>query len=818
MISRIQLIVGLLALSVAMPARAQFSEAEAAPAAAPARLVPALPLFWYRSGDNGALHIPALLTFSHWHHDPATGDDKGAIVGPLFGWKKSSVDGATKNWGGGLFPLLWLGRNEHKHRLVLAPIFTLFRDDARHSYTTSLGPLYLHRRAEGKGFDAGAFPLLFFGKANHGSYAGLLPLFFYRHNASGTTAVVGPGYGYSGSRGWAFGIAPLAHFGHLGDNEHQVLFPPLFIRTANAKKQQSMVLFGPLFHAQSGSRELDMIVPLLYFWRDQKNALLLSPLIGWRKSEAAEHLVIGPYIYKRDAATQSRTHFLFPLALVHDQPDYHVRAQIPFFWRIRNGSLTSTLLFPLYLHQRSPTYSADSLFPIFWHSRKGDTRTDIVGPLFVQKSDNGDRAAALFPLFVYRKRVEAGQSRSFAAGLPGFYWQQRSVDQSHLLIAGPLFSSKRGSDYVAGLVPLAFAWRSGDTSSVLAPLFFNRRNHQDHSSLTVLLPFYFGRDSKGGGQLGLPPLLFSRWHPSGYSTTVLFPLFVLNGRPDGSRLLTPLFGYSRYKAGHWFYFGPLYSRRDEKRSATALWPLFCFSKNQEDQTHMHFVLPFYFDRQAKQEERLTAFSPLFWRYQDIERRVFAAPLFVDNNNYFEARTTTFFPFFVRHHSRVDNTVAWALPPLLTWWRKTYGESGKTDVVIFPLFWRFGGSQQSTTVLAPLFWDFKRGDQRTTVFFPLYARWVRNDGTYQLIGNTYVSRGHGPKEGAWYVNFIPLVDFGHPRKGDLEWNVAEGLFGYARKGRQRTLKLFWLLEIPLSPAPSSSLTWFSNTPPEQRPIF
>ena len=83
-------------------------------------------------------------------------------------------------------------------------------------------------------------------------------------------------------------------------------------------------------------------------------------------------------------------------------------------------------------------------------------------------------------------------------------------------------------------------------------------------------------------------------------------------------------------------------------------------------------------------------------------------------------------------------------------------------------------------------------------------------------NFYYRRGRGLKEGRWYADIFPLASFGRPRKGDIDWKVLEGLFGYARLGRNRVLHLFWLFDIPLEPAPASSLTWFGSTPASAEP--
>jgi hypothetical protein len=174
------------------------------------------------------------------------------------------------------------------------------------------------------------------------------------------------------------------------------------------------------------------------------------------------------------------------------------------------------------------------------------------------------------------------------------------------------------------------------------------------------------------------------------------------------------------------------------------------------------------------------------------------------------------PLFVRNRSQIDHDSAYAIPPLLSWWR-TRDDHSKTDAVVFPIVWHFGGAN-STTVVAPLVWDFKRGESRTTVAFPIFAHWHRpqRDGT--LVLNVYYHKGLGEQAGTWHLDVFPFVQVGRPRKQDLEWYFLEGLFGYSRQGRNRNLRLFWVLDFALEPVPASNLSWFGSTTTQARELF
>ena len=71
-------------------------------------------------------------------------------------------------------------------------------------------------------------------------------------------------------------------------------------------------------------------------------------------------------------------------------------------------------------------------------------------------------------------------------------------------------------------------------------------------------------------------------------------------------------------------------------------------------------------------------------------------------------------------------------------------------------------------------------------------------------NTFYTRGRGPETGSWHFHFIPLFDVGPSRiRTTIDWNILYGLIGYKRVGRNRTLKLFWLFDATLEPAPRST---------------
>ncbi|HEY7957582.1 MAG TPA: EB domain-containing protein [Polyangia bacterium] len=765
-----------------------------------------LPIYWRFYDRQAHAETQFLFPIAGFHRHPGAG---GGFLGPIYGWGSKNGKGG---WGAGIAPILMFGRSGEKHHAVVAPIFAHWRNDATGSSTTAVGPVFYHRVAHHGGWDAGLFPLLYFGRRDKTSYATLPPIFWHRDGPEGSTTIVGPVYGSRGPHGWGLGVAPILFFGNKDGRSHQVVFP-LFFRFADAHKQTARLLFGPFFHGRDHDATTDVLFPLFYLRRSKTASLLLAPLAGWKRDASGETLIVGPYGSRKNNLLHSSTHWLFPLLVWHDAPNYHVVVQFPFFWRVHEGNETDTAVFPIYWRVRSPGLALDAIFPILLHWRSKVATTTLFGPFWNRRRFDGGRSTALFPLFAYGKAVKDGKSSRWF-GMPGlFYANNEHLGSSDLWIL-PFYRSTRPDGYTAGLIPLAFAWRTGTASKVLTPIYYRQVDSAADYALNVLGPMWWGHtgDEK---RFGLFPLLFAKWKPDHTFSTGIFPLFYLHEKKLGSVFATPVFGWSSYPTGKRVYVGPFFLRRDEEVSSTALFPLAYFTRDHVTGARTDMLLPLYFDGRGENGRELQEYSPLIWRYHSIERSVIIGlPLFFDVHSFAESRTTGLLPFFVRNSSNVYHSVSWVFPPILTWARQRHGDDPGTDVVVFPFVWHFGGAR-STTIAFPFFWDFRRGSARTTVFFPFGSHWRRDDQVGTQVLNFYYQKGLGPRQGSWYANIIPLASFGRPRKHDVKWNVLLGLFGYAREGRNRTLTLFWLFDFSLSPAPASSLSWWSNTSPGAR---
>jgi hypothetical protein len=765
-----------------------------------------VPIYWHFHDKHRNATTGFLFPILGFHHHAGA---RGAFVGPFYGWSSKNSDG----WGAGLAPFILFGRTGPRRHVIVPPLFAHVADAAAGTQTTAVGPLFVRTTRDGG--DGGLFPLLFAGRHGRRNYGVVPGLFYHRSDGERSLDVVGPVYAQREPGHWAGGLVPLAFFGGGSTGRsHQAILPPLFVHTRDTQAHTERLLIGPYFHRQDGDERADVLFPIFYLRRAPSDGFGLWLIGGYQRAHGVSTTVVGPFIRRTDAGTGARTTMLFPLAAWHDSPAWSVRVLFPILWRVRDGAETNTVVFPLYFGGRSPNQSWDVVLPLFAHARTPAAATTVVGPLWYRAANNGGRSVGLLPLFGWGKQIgPAGKATRWFA-MPGLYSDKNEAAGTSHTWALLFFHSGRPDGYVAGLLPLAFAWRRGTTASVLAPFYYRKRDDARDSTYNWLVLGWYGREGRAH-RFGIFPLTFVSTHGDGTFATGLFPLFYANKRTDGSTLVTLLGGYKTSAAGKRVLVGPVYYRKEGDVSAGGLLPLIYHQRNAATGARVSFGLPLYFEDRIGDGREIAEYSPLVWRYHSVESTLLLGlPLFFDAQRFAESRTTALLPIFVRHRGVVSQATSWLVPPLLSWWR--HGP-GATDAVVFPFVWRFGG-KDPTTVVFPFVWRFIRGESRTTVVFPLGARWYRPDAVHTLAPFVYYKKGIGPKQGSWYLNVFPLLAVGRPRTQDLEWYFLEGLFGYSRQGRNRNLRLLWVLDFKLEPVPASNLSWFGSTPTNARELF
>ncbi len=768
------------------------------------------PIYW-RFHDNthdATTHIVFPIAGFH-HHTGA----RGGFVGPFYGWSSSNGDGG---WGGGVAPIVMFGKSGARTHAMVLPIFAHFADAHAGTATTAVGPIFWHTAPDGG--DGGLFPILFAGRHNHASYAVIPGLFVHKSDDHGTTEVIGPVYVSSGKTGWAAGLAPLLFVGHEGPRAHQVIFPLVWHFSDDAARSDRLIV-GPYIHRRDGDEVADAFFPFFYVRRSPKEGFGIWPIGAWRRLDGVSTTVVGPFIHQSNANTQSRTSLFFPLLTIHDAPGFSVRVLFPFVWRVHDGDEVDTALFPIYFRGRAPGRGWDGVFPLFVHQWNPKQATTVVGPIWYRARSDGGKTAGLFPLLGWGKKVGKDGKVSSWFGMPAVYADHNDFSGLSHTWAINFFRFTSPDGYTSGFIPLVFAWRKGTASKVLTPIYYRQSDSARDYSLDVFTLLFVGHEGKSW-KAGIFPLFLAAHDADGSWRSGVFPLFWASHRSDHATLATLLGGYSLTPNGKRFYIGPFYYRDDDTTRTAAVFPIAYFSRNKQENSTTSFLLPLYLDIRRSEDQQLAAYSPLIWPYHAVESTTtIGIPLFFDVNRFGESRTTGLLPFFIRNRSEREKDSGYTIPPILTWFR-TRDDGTKTDAIVFPLFWHFGGEKNATTIFAPFVWDFKRGESRTTVAFPLFLHYRRGDCSASLVVHVYYSQRCGEEHavGTWHLDVFPIVQVGRPRKHDLEWYFLEGLFGYSRQGRNRNLRLFWVLDFALEPLPSSNLSWFGSTPPQSREIF
>ena len=778
-----------------------------------------LPLFSVARGPRPHfLLAPPLLIYTG---DRAAGRYHFSL-GPLF--YRWQVKGENAGYDAGLFPLLWLSRHGKRSTQLLLPLFYHHKEPG--SETVVVGPVFWNRRCpctvddQSAGVTGGIAPLLFWKRSPQRSYTVLFPLLFHSRTPERSIVVAGPVF-------WS-----------------------------REKQGEGTLTRGGLF-------------PLVYYSKTPRETFLVGPLFGMRKTPERQTLVFGPFIEHATGIgtpQQSVSRAVLPLYFFHCSPGRRAHVLFPLFMQVQEEKTTFRTVGLLYYGVRRPELSADVLFPLIWSIRGPRRNTTVLGPLFYHRDDEAQsRAVGLIPLFGYGRDKE----RTAFISPIGFYHRNHTTEHTRSVFL--LFYAdvqKERDDF--GLFPLWFASRRGTNRSVfVTPFFYHSSDPARQRSTTVLGPLYFGR--RGAATFGgVAPLFYGRNDGDGGYRFMALPLLYFRhkaGTSPENWLLTPLFGFGQADGGFRAYLGPLYVRSDANVKSFALLPLFYFTRNQRTSAATYMGLPLFFHT-ASGGRSLTMVTPLFWQYRTLTKRVsLLFPLFLDSHTLHSDRLTAFgplIPLFTRSYNAMANTTTWLFPPILTYVKQR--ADGYHNVITFPVFFHFGGKERSSTVIFPifwylrrpatqftallplfaysrnehntrwlflpplltfarnfangdrdrvifpLFWHFKREKSSTTVFLPFGAHWVNSKGHYTLVLNSYYYKGNPEnpqRRGAWHFELWPLIGFGRPHAGDIEWNFLSGLVGYSRDGVKRTLRLLWGVFIPLEPT-NVQTTWYGAT--------
>ncbi len=293
---------------------------------------------------------------------------------------------------------------------------------------------------------------------------------------------------------------------------------------------------------------------------------------------------------------------------------------------------------------------------------------------------------------------------------------------------------------------------------------------------------------------------FVNWvHGGGRSGFKLFPFYAHfervdpDGRPAYERtwILWPFWTYQRNNlnspAGEQrlFFLFPFYGRSDGPKTTqwTVLWPFVRYFENRGTAFggpfHELRIWPFFTSSEGRERERLDIWP--FWGHK--WRRV---PLATREGAYSSyERTFLLWPLvrWEREESDVAETFRWWVLPLLWSFRTRDREAGgeKREFKVWPLF---------------RYKEWPDGRVRVNIFSPL---WFEDpEGAFEMIYNPLfriydkarAENGDTRRLYAWGI----VETRENEAQERYSWELLLGLFGYAKRGRGRALRFFWLPEI------------------------
>ncbi len=803
-----------------------------------------LPLLYFGAGE-GRRHGVLFPLFWHFKSPEAS----TTVLATLY------FRSEQRGWLAGLAPLLFLGhRGGHSHQ-VLFPIFWHLRSTKDDHDTWVAGPFF-HHSTKAHGRLTGFFPLFLDGNWK-GQRFTVAPLFYRRRDLKTNENVLlaGPYWSYRRR------VAGKAEHWETG---HHLIPLALYRATHDQRGQRQRLQAGvlPLFYYDTSPKKTLLLTPLGGYRRDDTRGLrqgLFGPVV-WHDSPTSKAFAVAPLFMRfTDKKAKATTTLALPFAVHYRSPRQRSLVVFPFYWRIDYRNERNMVVFPFFWQTREKKdgFGADVVFPLYWRVWDNKSNTTVAGPLFWYQRDGGKRAGwGAIPLALYRKTARS----SWLFSLPFFWYDHDFVSGRKTYVAGPAYfrrygvgdhdedtdeddaeakkaakknaekknaekknaekknakkknakkaKSARPSDegYAAGLLPLFYHKRTPKRRyTLLFPLVWYFARPKKQESLLIAGP-YFSHGSKERRGLGLFPLFYRSITRQGESALGVFPLFYRASGPLRSALYTPLFGWDNSPERRHLYVGPYFRTRGGDVDRDIVFPLLYRSKDKKTGTHRVFALPGYYGSWRRGSSVHIAF-PLFWQWKGVDwARTVVFPLFWDFNDRHARRTTVVVPLFARDRDTTANSVSWYTLPSI-WVRQ---RPKATDVVVFPLFWHFGGQKESSTVAFPLYWDFKRARKRSTVFFPLFWRFDRPQARTYVVVNTYYRRQK--RDDTYDFWFVPLFRMQRPRPGDINVEVLLGMFGYKRVGRNRILTLLFL---PITLEAAKGKPAPAKAPPGTRP--
>jgi hypothetical protein len=325
--------------------------------------------------DGGYLHVPVLLTTSHW-------GEKGAftLVGPYF----RDRTGTDVNLG--VAPLFFHGDNgsidgNRRSYTFIPPLLTYHSEHEVDSSTfTVVGPVIAQSDAKRDVFD-------------------VAPLYFHIRGKPQTGGVVED----------HTTLLPFFHYGH--DPDQSLFILPGYYRRVTRTADTLLSLFYSNAQTHNGATSLTAIGPVIPLWwnfRDTElgiHAWALAPFY-YTSDSPAGHDWLTPVVGRFETYAQSRTTWVFPSFTFNSnthgwENDFH-----PLVYVGRNDDASHTVVAPFFWDFASPTGRTTIGVPFYWRFADGKDESVLqvaANTVYMQKRVAGgtDWQFHFAPLFSY---------------------------------------------------------------------------------------------------------------------------------------------------------------------------------------------------------------------------------------------------------------------------------------------------------------------------------------------------------------------------------------------------------------------------------
>ena len=343
--------------------------------------------------DGGYLHVPAMLTTSHWGSSGAF-----TLVGPYF----RDRSGTDVNLG--VAPFYFHGDNgnvegSRRTYTLIPPLFTYHAEhEVDGSSMTVVGPVIAQSNPRRDIFD-------------------VAPLYFHIRGKPDTGGVVEE----------HTTLFPFFHYGH--DPEGSLFVLPGYYRRVTRTSDAALSLFYSHVESRSGSTSLSAagpVVPLWWNYTDRDldiHAWAIAPFF-YTSDSPAGHDWLTPVLGRFESYNQSTTWWIFPTLTLNGNThgweyDFH-----PLVYTGRSDDSSHTVVAPVFWDFANPKGRTTVGFPVYWRFAEGQDDSVVqvaANTLYMQKRVAGglDWQFHLLPLFSYGESP-TGHFWNVLFGLAGY--------------------------------------------------------------------------------------------------------------------------------------------------------------------------------------------------------------------------------------------------------------------------------------------------------------------------------------------------------------------------------------------------------------